>query len=437
LSEAIPSHARLLRLFLSAIADQALLSAANFMGAVLMLRRVSDADYGLYVLITSALLLVTGMQDALISCPMQVIAAKRQSPERLDMSVDLLRRQYVLCLPLVPVVLLVFTAVYWQGHSYVSAVGILTAGIALLIIAREHLRQMLLLYNKPGLLLTADAVYVVVFLGGIYAATRSRLPVHLAILGVGTAALLSTLTSLKLFRRAVGWGKPGYQGALREVWLLGKWGLAGCVLTWLHSQGLFYLLAALEGASIVAGVAAVRLLLMPVNLLLAGTGQLLLPMASGWQERNGTHDVVSRMTVIGALIFAAALCYFSLTWALRTWVVANVLHRQVGSLDPLLLMWGAAFVVATLRTFGMVVLQVQERFASLVFLALFSTSSSLILCWWGITHYGAVGSVLGIVLGESVDLFGIIWLIRRSQSGTVGSPRKIVLSLNVLTKSAD
>jgi hypothetical protein len=100
-------------------------------------------------------------------------------------------------------------------------------------------------------------------------------------------------------------------------------------------------------------------------------------------------------------------------------------------------MWGAAFVVATLRSFGMVVLQVQERFASLVYLALVSTSSSLILCWWGITHYGAVGSVLGIVLGESVDLFGIIWLILRSQSSTVWSSRSSVLSLNELTKFSD
>jgi O-antigen/teichoic acid export membrane protein len=368
---------------------------------------------------------------------MLVIAAKRESPERLEMSVDLLRRQYLFCLPLLPAVLLIFATVYWQGHSYASTAGILTAGVGLLIIAREHLRQMLLLYNKPGLLLTADAVYAVVFLGGIYAATRSRLPVHLAILGVGTAALLSTLTSVNLFRRSVGWGKSSYHGALREVWRLGKWGLAGCVLTWLHSQGFFYLLAVLKGADMVASVAAVRLLLMPVNLLLAGISQLLLPMASGWQERDGTRQVVSRMTVIGGLIFGAALCYFGLTWVFRTWIVANVLHRQVGSLDPLLLMWGAAFVVVTLRSFGMVVLQVQERFASLVYLAFVSTSSSLILCWWGITHYGAVGSVLGIILGECVDLFGIIWLIRRHQSGAVGSSQGIFLGLNVLTKSAD
>jgi hypothetical protein len=100
------------------------------------------------------------------------------------------------------------------------------------------------------------------------------------------------------------------------------------------------------------------------------------------------------------------------------------------------LMWGAAFLVTTLRSFAMVVLQAQERFASLVFLALVSASSSLVVCWWGITHYGAVGSVLGIILGESVDLFGIIWLIR-SRPSTVGSSRSSVLSLNELTKFAD
>jgi O-antigen/teichoic acid export membrane protein len=436
LNESIPSRASLLRLFSSAIADQVLLSAASFVGGVLMLRRVSDVDYGLYVLVTSALLLITGMQDALISSPMLVIAAKRKAPERLGMSVDLLRRQYIFWLPLMPAALLALAMAYWRGHSYAATAGMITTGVALLIMAREHLRQMLLLYNKPGLLLTADAVYAVVFLGGIYAATRSRLPVHFAILGVGAATLLSTLTSMNLFRRAVGWRDSG-QHALRQVWRLGKWGLTGCILTWLHSQGFYYVLAALKGADMVAGVAASRLLLMPINLLFAGVGQLLLPMASGWQERNGTHEVIRRMTGIGAVIFGAALCHFSLVWVFRAWIVVHVFRHPVGALDPLLLMWGAAFLVTTLRSFAMVVLQAQERFASLVFLAFISTTSSLALCWWGIRHYGAVGSVLGIILGEGVDLFGIIWLIRRRRPGMADSSRNSVLILNEVTEFAD
>ena len=173
MSETVPSRASSLRLFSSAIADQALLSLANFIAGVLMLRRVSDADYGLYVLVTSALLLVTGMQIALISCPMAVMAAKKEASDRLGMAVDLLRRQYVVWLPSVPVSLLVCGTFCWQGHSYAGTAGIIVTCVALLTVAREHLRQMLLLYTMPGLLLTTDAVYAVVLLGGTYAATRS------------------------------------------------------------------------------------------------------------------------------------------------------------------------------------------------------------------------------------------------------------------------
>ena len=437
LNETVPSGTSSLRLFSSAIADQALLSLANFIAGVLMLRRVSDADYGLYVLVTSALLLVTGMQIALISSPMAVMAAKKEACDRLGMSVDLLRRQYVVWLPLMPASLLVCATFCWQGHAYAGTAGMIVTGVALLTVAREHLRQMLLLYSMPGLLLTTDTVYAVVFLGGIYAATRSRLPVHVAILGVGTATLFSALTSMSLFQQAVGWRERRYKGALREVWRLGKWGLAGSVLTWLHWQGFFYLLAALKGANMVADVAATRLLLMPINLLMAGASQLLLPMASRWQDRNGTSEVVRRTIVIGALIFGAALCYFSVTWAFRTWIVANVLRRQVGSLDPLLLTWGAAYLIASVRSLGMVVLLAQERFASVVFVELISACSSLTLCWWGIRHYGASGSVLGIVLGETVELLGVIWLIRRSQLDSIAWSWSSVFSLNELTKSAE
>ena len=205
----------------------------------------------------------------------------------------------------------------------------------------------------------------------------------------------------------------------------------------MHWQGFFYLLAALEGANMVAGVAAARLLLMPINLLLTGASQLLLPMASRWQNRNGTSVVVRRMIVIGALIFGAALCYFSVTWTFRTWIVANLLRRRLISLDPLLLTWGAAYLVGSLRSLGMVVLLAQERFASVVFVEFVSACSSLILCWWGIRHYGASGSVLGIVLGESIELCGVIWLIRTSQVDAVAWSWSSVLRLHELTKSAE
>ena len=63
------ADSRLLRLFSSAVIDQALLSATNFAVGLLLIRYTSDADYGQYVLAFNALLLITSFQGALIGGP--------------------------------------------------------------------------------------------------------------------------------------------------------------------------------------------------------------------------------------------------------------------------------------------------------------------------------------------------------------------------------
>ena len=62
-----------------------MLSAANFIVGILLLRNTVDADYGLYVMAFSTLLLVSGVQGALIQGPMVVIAPKKTEDQRLQM----------------------------------------------------------------------------------------------------------------------------------------------------------------------------------------------------------------------------------------------------------------------------------------------------------------------------------------------------------------
>ncbi|TAL57463.1 MAG: hypothetical protein EPN84_13675, partial [Legionella sp.] len=73
--------ARWVKLFSSAVIDQAALSAANFLVGLLLIRHTSDADYGHYVLGFSTLLLLTGMQGAYIGGPLSVLAP-RKTPEQ-------------------------------------------------------------------------------------------------------------------------------------------------------------------------------------------------------------------------------------------------------------------------------------------------------------------------------------------------------------------
>ena len=61
-------------MFSSAVVDQAVLSAANLLVGVLLIRRSTDLEYGWYVLVWNALLLLTALQNAFIGPPMVVLS---------------------------------------------------------------------------------------------------------------------------------------------------------------------------------------------------------------------------------------------------------------------------------------------------------------------------------------------------------------------------
>src|SRR5271167_1560943 len=71
------SRIQVLQLFTAAVIDQILLSGANFLVGFLLIRKTSDYDYGLFVLVQSAVLLLITAQSAWISGPLAVLAPKR------------------------------------------------------------------------------------------------------------------------------------------------------------------------------------------------------------------------------------------------------------------------------------------------------------------------------------------------------------------------
>ena len=58
------------RLVSSAVGSQALLSGGNFIVGLVLLRSTSDAQYGYYILATSALLLAVSLQNAFFNPPL-------------------------------------------------------------------------------------------------------------------------------------------------------------------------------------------------------------------------------------------------------------------------------------------------------------------------------------------------------------------------------
>ena len=409
-----------------------MLSAANFIVGILLLRNTVDADYGLYVMAFSTLLLVSGVQGALIQGPMVVIAPKKTEDQRLQMVGGLFGLVIWAGTPIAVLSAAGFAlagAMDWLPREAI-AVGLAASLASVAILIRDFLRQVLLLNSRPGSLLRSDGAYVVLLLITAVIAAYVFAPeaAPFAVLGLGIAALVAVLFSYRIIQREIGWRRGGGAAAYLETWRLGKWGVIGCVVTWMHTQGFYFVLAALLSVEAVAAVAAVRLLLMPVNLLITGVGQQLLPVASGWLASLGERALVIRGGAIGLLLLAGSLLYFAVLWLLRDWIMGDLLNRDTAGMDPLLLLWGAVFAVMTLRSATMIVLQALERFDFLVYVSFFSTGASLAVGYWGITQYGAGGALLGLIVGELIDVTANIYLIvrglrlRRAQGVAASSP---------------
>ena len=411
-------RARWLKLFSSAVIDQAMLSASNFLVGLVLIRHTSDEDYGHYVLGFTTLLLLTGVQSAYIGGPMSVLAP-RQTPERRRQMLATLYHQsgrWIVRLALAIAV----------GCGLAGLVGLLTplyAGMGAIYCAtaataldREYLRTGLMIYERPQAVLRADFAYVVFLLAGAGTAAFLFSP---AAPWVFAASAVAALAGAVLARRALA-GDPGLQGPelpglWRELAPLGGWAVAGSMIHWSFSQGYNYVVAGTLDLAAVAALGAARLLMMPANLMVSGIKQLLLPMAARWHEQSGLDAMLRRLVAFAGIVAALHLVYFGLLWLLRDWVFTELLRKQIVQRDLILGLWMSVFLLSGVRDLLMTGILVRERFRTMTWLTSGAAVLALTSCWLGMQWYGVAGAIIGLLLGETVNLAGVIALIARER----------------------
>lgn len=414
-------RSRWLKLFSSAVIDQALLSAANFLVGLLLIRNCSDEDYGHYVLGFTALLLLTGLQGAYIGGPLAVLAP-RQSPERRRQMLASLYHQSGRWTTRIALGLAALSGALGLAGLLSPLLAVLAAvycAVAAFALQREYLRTGLMIYERPQAVLRADLVYVAVLLAGVAAAALLLRPAApWAFAAMALAALAGAVLARRELARAPGLHGEELHGLWRELAPLGGWAMAGWLVYWSFSQGYNYVVAGTLDLAAVAALNAVRLLMMPANLMVSGIKQLLLPMAARWHQSLGLDSMLRRLLVFAAAVMLLSLIYFGLLWLLRDWVFAVLLKKQFADRDLMLTLWMLMFLLSGVRDLLMTALLVREQFRSMTGLSTVAALLSLLTCWLGTVHYGAAGAILGLVLGEAINLFGVLWLIVRERRRT-------------------
>ena len=233
------ASSRLLQMFSSSIVDQILLSAGNFFIGFMLIRRTSDFDYGLFVVLQSTILLLASAQGAWLSGPLAVLAPKRPPEDRRQM-VGAVAGSHRRGLRLLTAIALLFPIVgYATGLlqplvALVAGIGVLATATAL---KREFLRGVLLVYARPNAVLKADFYYVGALVVGALLAAYGPHPAVLWASGALVAAgWLCAENANRSLARNPGWVKADASAYWREIRPLGIWSAVGAVIYWCFGQ---------------------------------------------------------------------------------------------------------------------------------------------------------------------------------------------------------
>lgn len=386
--------------------DQVLLSAANFAIGVFLIKNTSKEDYGVYVFAYAIILFIIGVQNALITNQMTVMAPRKESAERDAFCSALMVGQYLMAIPLG--MLSVFLLWLFVDYGFIAgtdsnmslAVVVATQGILL----REFFRVFFFLKVKSRVVLLIDVIHIAIIFLGLFVA-RSIVPEHLnvaAIMAFGFSSLISGVLAAYWSGISLRSRLAETVVTLRDAWTNGKWALGGVVVTWFDNQSCVYLLTFLSGPAATADVNAARLFLMPVALLNTSVFRVLMPKWAHYRSENQVQHISSSARKALILIVASIGVYLITLLSIKDVAIGFLLTKEYSKLNTLIVLWGCLFLAQAFRSNYSALLQVFERFRAITLLNMASATVVILSSIYLIGKLGADGSIVGMILGEII-----------------------------------
>jgi O-antigen/teichoic acid export membrane protein len=404
-----------LQMISSAVLSQALLSAGNFAVGLLLIRRTPHVQYGYYVLIITAVQLLTQLQIAFIQPSLVRCIASAERPARRDFVGGTYREQRRRLFVLAGAAVCVLLILWYGGIVDRSVTAIVFAAMfaALSTLFREYFRMVLLAYRIPLQALKADIFYVIVLCGGAYLATLTGSQAVVAALALGIAAAIGGWLLSRMVWRHEGWNIEGSPDVLAQIAPFGTWAVIGAAIHWTFTQGFIYIVAGTLGVTAVATISATRLLLMPVNLMSSGLGSMTFPTVSRWLQHQPVHAVFRRLSWLAMGIAGLGALYIIIMWLFRDWIFTHITKGQFEHRDTLLLLWSAVFLLMAVRDQMLFLPAACGRYRIMAWLTLATAIFSLVTCYVCMRLFGVVGALVGVLSGEAFNVLGFMALSLR------------------------
>jgi O-antigen/teichoic acid export membrane protein len=397
------------------VLDQAWLSAANLLLGVFLIKHSSKEEYGSYVLGYAIILFLVGVQNALVTTQMSVLAPSRSESEQGRFCSALAIGQFLIFIPIAILVALggyvLKLAGAESGASLMFAIALTMLGVIL----REFFRSYFFLNLRPSVVLGLDIVFVGILFIGLWAAVILKYPsINLAALVImGLASAIVGSIAAFMARSQMSVRLADVLPALQESWQHGRWALAGVTVTWLQDQSYIYLLSSMVSPAETAEASAARLFLAPLTLLNVGFSRVLMPRWAYLAHESKHGEIVETANRVKWLLVWMVVSYVAILLLLKDWLIPMLLTGAYTQTASLIVMWGVLFALQSVRGNYSTLLQVYKHFRDIT---LANTATAIGVLLMGailIKAYGVKGSMLTMIFGEVVLVVLLIHVFRK------------------------
>jgi O-antigen/teichoic acid export membrane protein len=309
LRSALPSADARLKGMLS-LADQAVVSAANFATGVILARACAKEEFGLYMLGFSLVLVALDIQTALLATPYMIHSPRLQAGALRRYSGASFVQQLVLSGTFAAglMVASVILRLRGTGSKPLAQVLLALGCVIVLVASREFIRRVCFAHLRMATALLFDTCVAVIQVGGLVViAWTGHLSASRCYWVVGFACGVAVVGWLGTNHKHLDIILRDVPGAAGDNWQLGKWILVSGVVWTLTMNAYPWILNAFHGAAATAVWGACLAVTASSNPLLQGTLNYLGPKIAHSYADGGREELRRAVGKCNAIIGAVLL----------------------------------------------------------------------------------------------------------------------------------
>lgn len=417
-----------------ALADQALISATNFLTMVLVARSVSPREFGLYSLTYTGLLFANSVQSALVIQPHASLGAPRSHEDYRTYTTDTAWLQMGFALLTAGIILTAGIVMSLQGLWIAPAVIALTAAAPAWQL-QEFVRRAMYVRSRVRSAFLNDLLSY----GGqmallvVLRADNALNPVS-AIVSMAVTSTAAAIVGAWQIHRQIQWTlkRPRLRTTLKENWTFGKWLLGSDLAYWTSGQIYPIFAAAFVSVAATGLMRAAQTILGPTNVLLNAIDPMFSPRAARLYVNGGLHNLRNLLARLQLLVAATMSGYCIAAAVFARQIFSIVYGPEYARHSWILSVVAIATLIASLRLPIRIGLKALHQTRAIFFSYLASSTFNLTIGILIVRSFGIVGLAIGLLLSSFV-LQATFWHYQRRW---LGGSLHLLATVNVLLRRA-